>query len=87
MRTLVAIYFLGHVGFVLGFVYETFYLYLTNWSLVSCAFTYSLMAIAHCDNKDFSKEQYVEVDHSTREECPITMWKMITTLYEFTLST
>ena len=86
MRTLIAIYFIGHTSLILYFVYETFILYLTNWSLVSCTVLYPLMAIAHMANKDFKKETYVEVERPLRKKCPVTMWKTITTLYEFTLS-
>ena len=86
MRTLICLYFLGQLSLNLSLVYETFYLYLTNWALASCALTYSLMAIAHCVNKDFKKESYEEVEPLSRKSCPFDMWQLVTALYEWTLS-
>ena len=74
------------MGLILVFIYATFLDYLTNWALVSCAFLYTLMAIAHCVNGDFKKDEYVATPTDQRKNCAYSMWRMITCLYEWTLS-
>ena len=86
-RTTIAVYFVCHLGLILYFIYDTFVDYLTNWALTSCALTYSLMAISHCINGDFAEgKSFSTATPLESKECPIRMWTLVTSLYEWTLS-
>ena len=87
LRLVVAVYFLGQLAFNLYQVYETFYLYLTNWALASCAFTYPILALGHCLNNDFTKiEEADGKAEKKNNKCFKKLWKPITALYEWSIS-
>ena len=87
LRLVVAIYFLGQLAFNLYQVYETFYLYLTNWALASCAVTYPILALGHCLNNDFRKvDEADDKAEKKNHKCFKKLWKPITALYEWSIS-
>ena len=86
VRAFAASYFTFHVGLVLFFTFEEFWMYLTNLTYVVVMITYIVLTYAHAKNGDFTGGwSYRHPDQSSLHRSPYTMFRQVTLLYELSL--
>ena len=67
IRLFIAVYFIGHNGFVCAVTYDTFWMFLTNLVHLACMLNYIMLTVSHLHRGHFRKVNIPEQQKEKEE--------------------